>query len=56
MEYDECPYESKKLDDWDSCKDDYMLNPSTCGCEYNKTCKIHEYRYIKNCSCKKDVW
>ena len=27
----------------------YVLNPSTCSCEYNKNCKIDEY--FKNCTC-----
>ena len=26
----------KELDDWSSCKDDYIWNPSTCECECNK--------------------
>ena len=28
-----------KLDDWGSCKDGYMWNPSTCDFECKKTCK-----------------
>ena len=27
-----------------------MQNPSTCDCEYNKACKIHQYLEIKYCS------
>ena len=32
---DECWCEHKELDDWSSCKDDYMWNPSTCDCDCN---------------------
>ena len=35
--------ESKELDDWGSCKNYYMWNPSTCDCDCNKACKIDEY-------------
>ena len=28
--HDNCRYECKELDDWTSCKDDYMWNPSMC--------------------------
>ena len=45
--------ECKELDDWGSCKNDYMWNTSTCHCECNKACKIDEYLDIKNCSCEK---
>ena len=38
--YDEYWYECKESDDWSSCKDDYMWNPSTCDAEGNKSCKI----------------
>ena len=34
--HNECRYECKELDDWDSCKDDYIWNPSTSDCECNK--------------------
>ena len=30
-----------------------MWNPSTCNCEFNKSCKIDEYLDIENCSSKK---
>ena len=40
----------KELDDWGSCENDYMWNPSTCDSKCNKTCKIDEYLDIKNCS------
>ena len=36
----ECPYESKKLDDWVYSKDHYKWNPSICDCECNKACEI----------------
>ena len=32
-----------------------MWNPSTCDCEYDKTCRIGEYLYIKNFACKELV-
>ena len=48
--HDECQSECKELDDWSSCKDDYMCHLGTCGCECNKTCKTEEYLDIKNCS------
>ena len=51
--HDESLWECKELDDQVSCKNDYMLNPSTCGCECNKACKIDENLDIKNCSCEK---
>ena len=52
---DECWRKCRELDDWGSCKDIYMWNPITCGCECNKACKIDEYLDTKNCSCKKYV-
>ena len=51
--HDECPCECKEWDNWSSCKDGYMLNPSKCDCECNKACKINEYLDIKFCSCEK---
>ena len=38
-----------------SCKNHYMWNPSKCGSEFNKACKIDEYLDIKNCSCKRHL-
>ena len=35
--------ECNKLDDFGSCKDDYMWNASICDCEYIKACQIDEY-------------
>ena len=52
-DHNECKFECTELEDWGSCKNDYMWNPSTCDCECNKACKIYEYLDIKNCSCKK---
>ena len=45
--------EFKELDDWSSCKNDYMWRHSTCSFECNKACKIGEYLNIKNCSYEK---
>ena len=39
----------KELDDWNSCEDSYIWNPSACYFEYNKTCKIGEYLDSRNC-------
>ena len=47
-----CRCESKELDDWNSCKKDYIRSPSRCDCECNKTCKIDEHLDIENCSVK----
>ena len=41
------------MDDYSSCKDGYILNPSTCDCKCNKACQIDEYLDIKKFSCKK---
>ena len=50
---DKFRYECKELDNWISCKDNYIWNPSTRDCECNKVaCKINEYLDIKTCSCK----
>ena len=48
---DKCRFESKKINDWGSCKDDFMLNPSTRDCACNKACKIIEYLDTKDFSC-----
>ena len=38
----------KKIDDWYSCRNDFIWNPSTCDCACNNTCKIDEYLDIKH--------
>ena len=53
--HDEFCGECKELNDWSSCIDDYIWNLSTWDCEYNKTCKIDEYLFFKNCSCEKGL-
>ena len=53
--HDERQYECKESDDWSSCKDDYIWNPSPCDCESNKACKMDKYLDIKNCSIDKLV-
>ena len=30
--HDECWCECQELDEWDSCKKDYLCNPNTCDC------------------------
>ena len=54
--YNECCHGCKKLDDWSSCKDDYMWNLNTCDSDSDEVCKIEEYLGIKNCSCKKRLF
>ena len=49
----ECQREYKEIDNLDFCKNDYMWNPSTYDCDFNKACKTDEYLYIKYCSCEK---
>ena len=39
--HDECRCQCKSLDDWSSCKDDYMWNFSMRNYECNKVCKIN---------------
>ena len=47
---------SVELDDWTSCKNSYIWNPSTCGFGCNKTCTIGEYLDIKHFLCKKRLY
>ena len=49
----ECRFECIKLDDWGSCENDYVWNPSTHDDECNKTCKIDEYLDIEKFLCEK---
>ena len=44
--------DSKQLNYWVSCINDYTWNPRTSYCECNKANKIDEYLDIKNCSCE----
>ena len=57
-DYDECRCECKELNLWEvkSCINDYIWNPSTCDCEFNKACKIDDYLDIENCSCQKRLF
>ena len=48
---DGCWRECKTLDNWSSCEEDYMWNPSTFNCECHKACKTKEYLDIINCLC-----
>ena len=54
--HDECWCECKELDDWSSCKDDYLRNSSACDSECNKAWKICAYLDIKNFSCKERLF
>ena len=45
----------KNSNDWNSFGKNYMWNPSTCDCEYDKTCRIGEYLDIKNFASKELV-
>ena len=51
--HEEFWYKCKELDDWGSCKKDYMWNPSTCDCVCNKACKIDQQLDTKRCSREK---
>ena len=51
--HDKCRFECKKINDWGSCKNDFMLNPSTRDFACNKACKIIEYLDTKDFSCVK---
>ena len=51
--HDECRCECKEFNDWSSCRNDYIWNPTTCDCECNKACKIDEHLDTKNCSSEK---
>ena len=51
--HDKCQCECKESDDWGSCKNYYIWNPTTYNCECNKACKTDEYLEIRNYSCKK---
>ena len=42
------------VNDWSSCKNDHIWNPSSCDCEHNKACKIDLYLDIKNYCCEKN--
>lgn len=53
---DGCRCECKELDNWDSYKDFYTWNPSTCDCKSNKACKNEENLDTKNFSCKKRLF
>ena len=52
-DHHECRCESKKLDDWSSCKDAYMWNHITCNFECNKACKTVKCLDNKNFSSEK---
>ena len=56
LNHDEFRCECKGLDDWGSCKNDYMCNPRTCDCECKKSCKIDYYLDVKYCSSKKRLF
>ena len=50
---DKCRFECKELIDKCACDKGFILNPSNCECEYNKSCNVGEYLYYKICKCKK---
>ena len=52
MNYD-CQCECKELDDYGSCKSDYIWHVSMYDCKYNNQCKVDKYLDIKICSCEK---
>ena len=46
--HDERHCECTELDDWSSCKDNCMWNPSTCDYDCNKPRKTDDYSDIQN--------
>ena len=44
--HNSCACECKELDDWGSCKYDYMWNPGMCDSNCNEACKFCEKRLI----------
>ena len=51
--YDESWCWCDNLNDWSSCKDHDMWNPSTCDYECNQACNMDKYLDIKSFSYKK---
>ena len=51
-----CRCECKKIVDKQKCDKGFILNPSSCNCECNKSCNISEDLDYKNCKCRKKVF
>ena len=45
--------ECKELIDKSRCGDEFIWNPSTCECEWHKSCGTWEILDYKNCKCRK---
>ena len=54
--HNECQYKHEELDDWNSCRDEYMWNSGMWDCECNKARRINEYLDIKYFSCVKRLF
>ena len=50
---DECRCEFKALIDKGTCDKGFILNPSSCECECDKSCNIDEYLDYSSCKCRK---
>ena len=53
---DKCRCEFKEIVDKQKCDKGFILNPSNCSCECNKSCKISEDLHYRNCKCRKKVF
>ena len=47
--------ECKELIDKGICDKGFILNPSDCHCECDKSCDVGEYLYYENCKCRKKL-
>ena len=52
---DKCRFECKEFIDKGVCNKGFILNPSNCEWECNKSCDIGEYLDYSNCKCKKKI-
>ena len=48
-------FECKELIDKGRCGNGFILNPSICECECDKSCNIGQYSDYKNCKCRKEL-
>ena len=50
-----CRFVCKELIDNAICDKEFILNPSNCECECDKSCDVGEYLDYKNCRCRKKL-
>ena len=55
MNKNKCRCQCKELINKGVCDKGYAWNPSSCECEYDKSCNISEYLDYKKCKCKKSL-